>query len=87
VGKDLTTLFSDAGLTDVVAEPRTLALTDPEIAEKVFDIPALLGRMTAAGLLNAGEVHEIKEDLARNARRGTFASGYTGYLVRGRKPV
>jgi SAM-dependent methyltransferase len=87
VGKDLATLFSDAGLTDVVAEPRTLALTDPEIAEKVFDIPALLDRMNAAGLLNAGEVHEIKEDLARNARRGTFASGYTGYLVRGRKPV
>jgi len=87
VGMDLAALFSDAGLTDIIAEPRTLALTDLEIAEKVFDIPALLDRMHAAGLMTTREVQEIKEDLARNARRGTFASGYTGYLVRGRKPV
>jgi len=87
VGKDLAALFSEAGLTDVIAEPRTLALTDPEIAERVFDIPALLDRMHAAGLLATREVQEIKEDLARNARRGTFASGYTGYLVRGKKPL
>ena len=87
VGKDLASLFSAAGLTDVIAEPRTLVLTEPETAEKVFDILALLDRMNTAGILNAGEVHEIREDLARNARRGTFASGYTGYLVQGRKPV
>ena len=86
VGKDLAALFSAAGLTDVIAEPRTLTLTEPEIAGKVFDIPALLDRMNAAGLLTPGEMQEIKDDLTRNARRGTFASGYTGYLVRGRKP-
>jgi SAM-dependent methyltransferase len=87
VGKDLGTLFFRAGLADIIAVPRTLVLTDLEIAEKVFDIPALLDRMHAAGLLTTREVQEIKEDLGRNTRRGTFASGYTGYLVRGRKPL
>ena len=86
VGKDLAPLFSAAGCVDIVSEPRTLALTDLETAEKIFDLPALLDRMNAAGLLIPGDVQEIKDDIARNARRGTFASGYTGYLVRGRKP-
>ena len=86
VGRDLAALFSTAGLTDIVAEPRTLALTELEVAEKVFDIPVLLNRMNEAGLLGTDDVRAVNEDLNRNSRRGTFASGYTGYLVRGRKP-
>jgi SAM-dependent methyltransferase len=86
IGKDLAGIFHRAGLTDIHAEPKTLTLTDRALAEKVFDIPALLGRMKEAGILSDGEIVAIKTNLARRAKEGTFTSGYTAYLVWGRKP-
>ncbi len=78
-------IFHRARLTDIHAEPKTLTLTDRALAEKVFDIPALLGRMKEAGHFSDREIAAIKIDLARRADEGTFTSGYTAYLVWGRK--
>ncbi|MGB8220335.1 MAG: methyltransferase domain-containing protein [Methanoregula sp.] len=85
IGKDLAGIFRRAGLSDIHAEPKTLMLTDLALAEKVFDIPALLGRMKEAGHFSDGEIAAIKTDLERRANEGTFTSGYTAYLVWGRK--
>ena len=74
------------GLSDICAEPKTLTLTDLSLAENVFDLPALLGRMKQAGIFSDGDIAAINNDLSCRARAGTFTSGYSGYLVRGRTP-
>lgn len=86
VGKDLAGIFRDAGLARVSAEPRTLNLPDLTLAEKVFDLPALFSRMRDAGIFSDKKVAAIRDELAGQARTGTFASGYTGWLVMGKKP-
>jgi SAM-dependent methyltransferase len=86
IGKDLAGIFRDAGLSDICAEPKTLTLTDLFLAEKVFDIPALLDRMKEAGIFSDRGIAAINNDLSCRAGAGTFTSGYTGWLVRGRKP-
>jgi len=87
VGKDLTGLFRDAGLTDIHAEPKTLTIVGLSLAEKVFDIRMLLSRMEQAGALTPAEATGVWDELVRRLQQGTFSSGYTGYLVWGRKPV
>jgi hypothetical protein len=42
--------------------------------------------MKEAGHFSDGEIAAIKTNLARRANEGTFTSGYTAYLVWGRKP-
>ena len=86
VGKDLDGIFRDAGLADILVEKKTLTLTDLLLAEKVFDIPALLGRMKDTGIFSDVKTAAIRNDLRHRANEGTFVSGYTGYLVAGRKP-
>jgi len=86
VGKDLAGLFRDAGFTEVHAEPRMLTIVGLSLAEKVFDIRMLLDRMIQAGALTPAEATGVWDELVRRVQQGTFSSGYTGYLVWGRKP-
>jgi len=86
VGKDLAELFRDAGCTEIHAEPKTLTIVGISLAEKVFDIRMLLSRMTQAGALTPAEATGVWDELVRRVQEGTFSSGYTGYLVRARKP-
>jgi len=86
VGKDLAGLFASAGLTDIHAEPKTLTIVGLSLAEQVFEIRMLLDRMEQAGALAPAEATNVWEELMRRAQQGTFSSGYTGFLVWGRKP-
>ena len=86
IGKDLAGISKDAGLTDIYVEKKTLTLTDLPVAEKLFDIPAMLERMTHAGIFSENETTAIQKDLAERAGNGTFTSGYTACIVRGKKP-
>ena len=86
IGKDLAWIFCDSGLRHVSAEPRTLALPDLALAERLYDLPALLCRMKNAGVFSGTDIAEIRRDLSARADAGTFTSGYTGWLVMGRKP-
>jgi len=86
VGKDLAGLFHDAGLTDIHAEPKTLTIVGLSLADKVFEIRMLLSRMEQAGALIPGEATGVWDELVRRLQQGTFSSGYTGYLVWGKKP-
>jgi Methylase involved in ubiquinone/menaquinone biosynthesis len=86
VGKDLDRIFRNTGLVRVSAEPRTLALTNLALAEKVYDLPALLSRMRDAGIFSEKDLTAIRKDLESRARAGTFTSGYSGWLVVGVKP-
>ena len=86
VGKDLDRLFRNTGLICVSAAPKTLDLPDLALAEKVYDLPALLSRMRDEGIFSLKDLAAIRKDLECQARAGTFSSGYTGWLVTGEKP-
>ncbi len=86
VGRDLNRIFHDCGVVEIHAEPRTLEIRDLRVAEQVFDLPHLLGRMIQAGALAPDIAASVRDELRQRAADRTFASGYTGYLVHGRKP-
>lgn len=85
-GADLARHFQKVGLGSIHVVPRTLMLGSLSVAEKVFEIPTLIGRMAGAGIFSEQETAAIREELAHRDAAGTFACGYTGYLVRGTKP-
>ena len=70
IQKDLTGIFHRAGLFGIHAEQKTLTLTDLALAEKVFDIPALLGRMKQAVIFGDGDIAAIRTDLSPQGRSG-----------------
>lgn len=86
VGKDLPALFRNAGFTEVRAEPKPLTIVGLSLADKVFEIKMLLNRMEQAGSLSPGGANTVWNELLQRLQNGTFSSGYTGYLVWGRKP-
>jgi len=86
IGRDLPRIFGEAGLIEIHGEPRALVLADLPVAEQVFDLPHLIERMAQSGALTPAETAVIWEELIRRSCKGTFFSGYTGYLVRGTKP-
>ncbi|MCK9581561.1 MAG: hypothetical protein M0Q92_14090 [Methanoregula sp.] len=47
----------------------------------------LLDRMGQTGALTLAEATGVWVEFGRRLQQGTFSSGYTGYLVWGRKPV
>lgn len=61
-------------------------LTDRSVADKVFDLAALLDRAEQAGALKPAETAEVRVQLQRMEKEGTFYSGYTGFLVYGKMP-
>ena len=86
IGRDLSGIFTECGMADIHAVPRTLVLTDFSIAEHVFDIPVLLNRTEQAGIITHDERITIRDELCQRVEEGTFSSGYTGFLVWGEKP-
>lgn len=86
VGKDLAGLFQDTGFTEVHAEPKSLTIVGLSLADKVFEIRTLLDRMEQAGALAPGGANAVWNELLQRLQKGTFSSGYTGYLVWGKKP-
>lgn len=87
VGRDISGIFEACGLTGIHAEPRALELRDLTTAQQVFDLRDLLERMVRDGALVPPEAAAVWEELLRRSRKGTFTSGYTGYLVWGMKPA
>ena len=85
-GKDLSLIAESCGLSAIHAEPRTLELRDLAAAQQVFDLRDLMERMVRNGTLAPPEAAAVWEELLRRSRKGTFTSGYTGYLVWGMKP-
>jgi len=86
IGRDLPRILTECGFEEIHVGPRTLMLTDRPLAEQVFDLPVLLERMAAAGVLTRIESVAIRDELHRRAHEGTFSSGYTGFIVWGKKP-
>ena len=83
IGRELHRIFTECGIVDIHAVPRTLVLTDFSIAEQVFDLSVLIDRTELAGALTPNETGAVREEFCRRAHEGTFSSGYTGFLAWG----
>jgi ubiquinone/menaquinone biosynthesis C-methylase UbiE len=87
IGRDFPGILKHEGFREIHAEPRVLTLEDCAVAEKVFDIPALLSRMAAAGEITREDAVSVLDEIRRRSENHSFSSGYTGYLVHCRKPL
>lgn len=86
IGRELPLLLHQCGFIDIQWEARTLVLTDLPVASQIFNIPVLLDRSLVAMALTPAETAAVRQELAQRAEEGTFSSGYTGYLVQGKRP-
>ncbi|OBF29294.1 hypothetical protein A5724_25350 [Mycobacterium sp. ACS1612] len=83
IGRKLVPLFLDAGLTDVVAHPKTLVLRELELADQLYLFFSTANRLVAGGLLDRADVQRWSDSLRTADADGRFFSSYTGFLVSG----
>lgn len=86
IESDIPRIFRECGVVGIHADLRKLEISDLPVAEQVLDLPHLLGRMVQAGMLAPECAAAVRDELRQRAATGTFTSGYSGYLVQGRKP-
>lgn len=87
IGRRLAPLCRDAGLRDVVATPKTLVLEDLDVADRLYCFFATAERLTTPGTVDRGAADAWSRALRDASASGRFFCSYTGFLVRGVKPV
>jgi ubiquinone/menaquinone biosynthesis C-methylase UbiE len=86
IGRRLAPLFLEAGLRDVVASPKTLVVTDLDVADRLYLFFATVGRLTDAGAVGRDGADRWSDGLRTAAGAGRFFSTLTGFLARGARP-
>jgi ubiquinone/menaquinone biosynthesis C-methylase UbiE len=86
IGRRLSPLFLAAGLSDVVARPKTLVLTDLGVADRLYSFFATATRLAEAGVISEADAKRWSEALRAADAEGRFFSSYTGFLVSGARP-
>jgi ubiquinone/menaquinone biosynthesis C-methylase UbiE len=87
IGRRLVPLFLEAGLRDVVASPKTLVLRELAVADRLYCFFATVGRLAEAGVVGLEDAGRWSDGLRAADGEGRFFSSYTGFLVRGTRPV
>jgi ubiquinone/menaquinone biosynthesis C-methylase UbiE len=86
VGRSLLRLFREAGLEDLSVAPFTVVDTDYDAFNRQYDLPRIVARAQAAGVLSAEEAQRWLHDVDERANRGSFFASMTCFGVSGRKP-
>ena len=86
VGRSLLRLFQEAGLEDLSVAPFTVVDTDYDAFNRQYDLPRVVARAEAAGVLTAEEARSWLHDVDERAKRGSFFASMTCFGVSGRKP-
>lgn len=87
IGRQLVPLFLQAGLRDVVASPKTLVLRELDVADRIYCFMATVERLADAGVVRRDDARRWSDGLRAADVDGRFFSSYTGFLVRGTRPV
>jgi ubiquinone/menaquinone biosynthesis C-methylase UbiE len=85
IGRQLSALFIDAGLTDVSVLPEATFIRELELIRQML-LDAHLDKVRQTGLLPVNEVDAWLDQLVEARERGTFLFGATLFTVVGRKP-
>jgi ubiquinone/menaquinone biosynthesis C-methylase UbiE len=86
IGRRLVPLFLEAGLTDVVTQPKTLVLRELEVADRVYSYFSTAEGLAAAGVIGRDDGARWSDGLRAADAEGRFFSSYTGFLVAGTRP-
>jgi ubiquinone/menaquinone biosynthesis C-methylase UbiE len=86
IGRRLAPLFLEAGLRDVVASPKSLVVTDLDVADRLYLFFATIARLADAGAVGRGDADRWSDGLRTAAVEGRFFSSLTGFLARGTRP-
>lgn len=86
IGRQMRTLFLDAGLVDVEPHPKTLVCNDLEIADQVFSFFATADGLVGAGKIDPDDAERWRSELRVADAAGRFFTSYTGFLVSGTRP-
>jgi ubiquinone/menaquinone biosynthesis C-methylase UbiE len=87
IGRGLVPLFLEAGLSDVVASPKTLVLRELDTADRLYCFHATAGRLAEAGTIGHEDASRWSAGLRAADAAGRLFCSYTGFLVRGSRPV
>lgn len=87
LGRQLTTLFKQAGLQEVSVAADTMILTDLALAEGIWGLSRHAKIAQKSGVITAKEMDEWMAELETADRQGYFFSAAVGFMASGRKPV
>lgn len=87
LGRQLSTLFKQAGLEEVSVAGDTMILTDLALAERVWGLSRHAKLAQKSGVITAKEMDEWMAELETADRQGYFFSSTVGFMASGRKPV
>jgi ubiquinone/menaquinone biosynthesis C-methylase UbiE len=83
IGRRLVPLFVQAGLVDVVAQPKTLVLRELEVADQLYSFFSTASALAEAGVINRVDADRWADSLRTADAEGRFFTSYTGFLVSG----
>jgi ubiquinone/menaquinone biosynthesis C-methylase UbiE len=83
IGRQLVPLFLRAGLSDVVARPKTLVLRELEVADRLYMFLSTASRLADAGVISRADADRWADSLRAADGEGRLFTSYTGFLVSG----
>jgi SAM-dependent methyltransferase len=86
IGRQLLRLFKESGLIDIAATPHTAISYDFALGLWGLDLPGVVERARAAGVVSPEESAAWLEHLREAARAGDFFTSRTAFVLSGRKP-
>ena len=86
IGRQLPTLFHDAGLRYVRTRAHPIALRDFRSADALLDLTIVAGHAVNEGLVSVGQATAWLQELHARNRAGRFFAALVMFVVTGRKP-
>jgi ubiquinone/menaquinone biosynthesis C-methylase UbiE len=83
IGRRLVPLFLQAGLTDVATHPKTLVLTELDVADRIYSFSSTAEQLVAAEVISRNDADHWLDALRLSDAEGRFFTSYTGFLVSG----
>ncbi|OBA85687.1 hypothetical protein A5662_04085 [Mycobacteriaceae bacterium 1482268.1] len=87
VGRRMRGLFLEAGLVDVETHPKTLVITDLDVADRLYSFFATADRLANTGTIGPDDAERWRSELRKADAAGRFFTSYTGFLVSGTCPA
>jgi ubiquinone/menaquinone biosynthesis C-methylase UbiE len=86
IGRQLVSLFLQAGLDAVTAYPKTLVLRELDVADRLYFFFSTVEQLVQAGVISRSDGDTWSAELRSADAEGRFFTSYTGFLVVGTRP-
>jgi ubiquinone/menaquinone biosynthesis C-methylase UbiE len=86
IGRRLAPLFLQAGLGDLVIDPKTLVLRELDVADRIYSFLSTADQLADTGVISRNDADRWSDELRTADAEGRFFTSYTGFLVSGTRP-